>query len=357
MEAKTPLKRFHVKCKDVVDQYWVLEWIPKVLKRGVLDIDLHIPSSRGFCENSSFYPLPSKIFESKTLVRLKIQFQDGVSIHVKRGVSLPKLKTLHLDYFRIDTSTFNKLLSACHALEELVLVNMMWGDSLEHEACPVTVSIPTLKRLKLCRSEDFYEAEFHEYEDYDEENINAGVSLSFDNPNLVYFEYSDAIVDRFKQVRFDSLVEANLRLRKTTDDQTKTDKINVTKLLMGIRNVKILYLSNDTLEGLHHKYTDRCGDKDGCLCKYENHWGAKLDVHTCLSSSPEQIEHVKHFLETMPDLEQVILYYNTPKDEDVMKVFKKLEKLPGVASANCNVQIKAKNLSLSSTSTKRGTLL
>ncbi|KAG7544184.1 FBD domain, partial [Arabidopsis thaliana x Arabidopsis arenosa] len=445
-KAKTPLKRFHVKCKDVVDQYWVLEWIPKVLKRGVLDIDLHIPSSRDYCENSSFYPLPSKIFESKTLVRLKIQFQDGVSIHVKRGVSLPKLKTLHLDYFRIDTGTFNKLLSGCHALEELVLVNLMWGDSSEPEACPVTVSIPTLKRLKFCRSEDFYEAEFHEYEDYDEENINEGVSLSFDNPNLVYLEYSDAIVDRFKQVSFESLVEANLRLRKTPDDQTETDKINVTKLLMGIRNVKILYLSNDTLEvlsccreripifdnlieltikttpyvgwkslppllkscpsletlvfeGLHHKYTNRCGDKDGCLCKYDDHWGAKMDVRTCLSSSPvkvlkilkfgetfddddgvdrdhddyddedvescdevggvveEQIEHVKHFLETMPDLEQVILYYNTPKDEDVMKVFKKLQKLPGVASANCNVQIKAKNLSLSSTSTKRGTLL
>jgi len=71
----------------------------------------------------------------------------------------------------------------------------------------------------------------------------------------------------------------------------------------------------------------------------------------------EQIEHVKHFLETMPVLKQVILYYNTPKDEDVMKVFKKLEKLPRVASANCNVQISSKNLSLSSTSTKRGTLL
>ncbi|KAL9281996.1 putative F-box/LRR-repeat protein [Arabidopsis thaliana] len=445
-KTKTPLKRFHVKCKDVVDQYWVLEWIPKVLKRGALDIDLYIPSSRDCCENSSFYPLPSKIFESKTLVRLKIQFQDGVSIDVKRCVSLPKLKTLYLDYFKIEPSKFNKLLSGCHALEELVLINLMWADSSGYKACPVTVSIPTLKRLKFCRSEDFYEGEFHEYEDYDEENINKGVSLSFDNPNLVYLEYSDVIVDKYKQVRFDSLVEANLGLRK---NQAEPDKINVTKLLMGLRNVKILYLSNDTLEvlaccreripvfdnlleltikttpyvgwkslppllkscpsletlvfeGLHHKYTKRCGDKDGCLCKYENDLGAKKkNVRTCLTSSPvkvlkilkfgetfedededgldvdhddyddedavscdevggvveEQIEHVKHFLETMPVLKQVILYYNTPKDEDVMKVFKKLEKLPRVASANCNVQITSKNLSLSSTSTKRGTLL
>ncbi|OAO89510.1 hypothetical protein AXX17_AT5G39650 [Arabidopsis thaliana] len=407
-KTKTPLKRFHVKCEDVVDQSWVLEWIPKVLKRGVLDIDLHITSSRNYCENSSFYSLPSKIFVSKTLVRLKIQFQDGVHIDVEGGVSLPKLKTLHLDYFKIETSMLNKLLSGCHALEELVLANLMWADSSEDEACHVSVSIPTLKRLNFFRSEDFYE------------------------------------------VSFDSLVEANLRLRKTPD-QDETDKVNVTKLLMGIHNVKILYLSDDTLEvlsccreripvfdnlleltikttpyvgwkslppllkscpsletlvfeGLHHKYTKRCGDKDGCLCKYENHWGTKKkkkNVRTCLSSSlvkvlkilkfgetfedenedgldvdhddyddedavscdevggvvEEQIEHVKHFLKTMPVLKQVILYYNTPKDEDVMKVFKKLEKLPRVASANCNVQITSKNLSLSSTSTKRGTLL
>ncbi|KAL9812819.1 putative F-box/LRR-repeat protein [Arabidopsis thaliana] len=427
-KTKTPLKRFHVKCEDVVDQSWVLEWIPKVLKRGVLDIDLHITSSRNYCENSSFYSLPSKIFVSKTLVRLKIQFQDGVHIDVEGGVSLPKLKTLHLDYFKIETSMLNKLLSGCHALEELVLANLMWADSSEDEACHVSVSIPTLKRLNFFRSEDFYEGEFHLYEDYDEENINEG----------------------YKQVSFDSLVEANLRLRKTPD-QDETDKVNVTKLLMGIHNVKILYLSDDTLEvlsccreripvfdnlleltikttpyvgwkslppllkscpsletlvfeGLHHKYTKRCGDKDGCLCKYENHWGTKKkkkNVRTCLSSSlvkvlkilkfgetfedenedgldvdhddyddedavscdevggvvEEQIEHVKHFLKTMPVLKQVILYYNTPKDEDVMKVFKKLEKLPRVASANCNVQITSKNLSLSSTSTKRGTLL
>ncbi|XP_019096509.1 PREDICTED: putative F-box/LRR-repeat protein At5g41840 [Camelina sativa] len=371
-----------------------------LLKRGVLDIDLQIPTSRDICENSSFYPLPSKIFESKTLVRLKIQFKYGVNIHVKRGVSLPKLRTLHLDYIKIETSTFNKLLSGCHGLEELVLVNVMWGES--EEPSPVTVSIPTLKRLKFCRSKDFYEADFHEYGDYDEEK--EGVSLSFDNPNLVYLEYSDAIVDKYKQVSFDSLVEANLRLRNTPDgDQTETDKFNVPKLLMGIRNVKILYLSNDTLEvlaccrrrirvfdnlieltinttpyvgweslppllkscpsletlvfeGLYHNYTDRCRDKDGCLCKYDNDWGVKMDVRTCLSSSPvkvlkilkfgktfddddvdraddddddqdagscdevgdvaeEQIEHVKHFLETMPDLEQVILYYNTPNDQ------------------------------------------
>ncbi|AED94028.2 Protein with RNI-like/FBD-like domain [Arabidopsis thaliana] len=376
-----------------------------------LALDLYIPSSRDCCENSSFNPLPSKIFESKALVWLKIQFQDGVSIDVKRGVSLPKLKTLHLDYFKIEPSKFNKLLSGCHALEELVLINLMWADSSGYKVCPVTVSIPTLKRLKFCRSEDFYEGKFHEYEDYDEENIKKGVSLSFDNPNLVYLEYSDVIVDKYKQVRFDSLVEANLGLRK---NQAEPDKINVTKLLMGLHNVKILYLSNDILEvlaccreripvfdnlleltikttpyvgwkslqpllksypsletlvfeGLHHKYTKKCGDKDGCLCKYENDLGAKKkNVRTCLTSSPVKVLKILKFGETFEDEDEDGLDVDHDDyddeddvscDEDVMKVFKKLQKLPRVASAKCEVQIKSKNLSLSSTSTKRGTLL
>jgi hypothetical protein len=315
----------------------------------------------------------------------------------------------------------------------------MWADSSGYKVCPVTVSIPTLKRLKFCRSEDFYEGKFHEYEDYDEENIKKGVSLSFDNPNLVYLEYSDVIVDKYKQVRFDSLVEANLGLRK---NQAEPDKINVTKLLMGLHNVKILYLSNDILEvlaccreripvfdnlleltikttpyvgwkslqpllksypsletlvfevlytafrstvetflsiqfdyetdsvmfqGLHHKYTKKCGDKDGCLCKYENDLGAKKkNVRTCLTSSPVKVLKILKFGETFEDEDEDGLDVDHDDyddeddvscDEDVMKVFKKLQKLPRVASAKCEVQIKSKNLSLSSTSTKRGTLL
>ncbi|XP_010436887.1 PREDICTED: putative F-box/LRR-repeat protein At5g41840 [Camelina sativa] len=450
LQANAPLRRFHLKCKNVIDEYKVLDWITKVLKRGVLDIDLYVPTSWDGMD--SFYTLPPGIFVSKTLVRLKIQFEDGVSIKVKRGVSLPNLKTLHLDYFRIDTRLFNKLLSGCHALEELVLVDLMWDDPwVSVEPFSVTVSIPTLKRMKFCRSKRF-----------DEDNDY--VSLSLDNPNLVYLEYSDTISDKYQQVSFGSLVEASLGLRVTSDQIYKPlymtdsfleskDKINVTNLLTGICNVKILYLSNDTLEvlggcrdtipvfnnlirltiktapdvgwkslpallkncphletlvfeGLHHKVTNRCVDEDGCLCKYRS----GRETRSCLSSSPvkvikimkfgeiydddeddededededeevdddvdededededgescdeidegieEQVEQVRKFIETMPDLEQVILYYNTPHDKDVMELFKQLHQLPAVASAQCTVQIISDNLSLSSTlsSTKR----
>jgi len=120
-------------------------------------------------------------------------------------------------------------------------------------------------------------------------------------------------------------------------------------------------------QGLHHKYTKKCGDKDGCLCKYENDLGAKKkNVRTCLTSSPVKVLKILKFGETFEDEDEDGLDVDHDDyddeddvscDEDVMKVFKKLQKLPRVASAKCEVQIKSKNLSLSSTSTKRGTLL
>lgn len=87
-------------------------------------------------------------------------------------------------------------------------------------------------------------------------------SVSFDTPNLVYFEYSDAIADTYPKVDFASLVEASLDLRMTheqickakfsEDDLFKEEEGtmvgNATALLMGICNVKKLYLSDNTLE-------------------------------------------------------------------------------------------------------------
>lgn len=87
-------------------------------------------------------------------------------------------------------------------------------------------------------------------------------SVSFDTPNLVYFEYSDAIADTYPNVNFPLLVEASLDLRMTheqigqaklSDDDIAKEKEgtmvgNATVLLMGICNVKKLYLSDNTLE-------------------------------------------------------------------------------------------------------------
>ncbi|KAL1222757.1 putative F-box/LRR-repeat protein [Cardamine amara subsp. amara] len=134
--TNAPLNRFHVKCRKVEDVYYVFDWIPKVLKRGVLDIDVYISMGRSLylCH------LPSKIFVSKTLVRLKIKIMDGFYIKVKVMFVFRNLR-LHLDNFVIKVIMFNKLLAGCNAFEELVLHNWNWHS--EDEPCSVTVSTPT----------------------------------------------------------------------------------------------------------------------------------------------------------------------------------------------------------------------
>jgi len=62
----------------------------------------------------------------------------------------------------------------------------------------------------------------------------------------------------------------------------------------------------------------------------------------------KQLEQDKHFLETMPNLEQMILYYDTPYDDDVLDVSMQLQMLHRVASAKCKIQVISDNLSLSS---------
>jgi len=49
----------------------------------------------------------------------------------------------------------------------------------------------------------------------------------------------------------------------------------------------------------------------------------------------KQLEQVKHFLEIMLTFEQMISYYDTPYDDDVLEVSKQLQMLPRVASVKC----------------------
>ncbi|VVB06230.1 unnamed protein product [Arabis nemorensis] len=193
-------KRFSLKCGDIVNPAIVIGWILKVLDRGVSDLDLLI-STQLDC------PLPSEMFVSETLVRLKIAIRDVLTIDVK-DVYLPKVKTLCLDYVIANNSA-------------------------------------TVKRLIFRRPRMF------------DQNHK---SVSFDTPNLVYLKYSDTIAHKYPKVNFNSFVEASLDLRMTTDQIVKA-KIsnddrsppevmvgNATNFLMGICNVKILYLSDHTLE-------------------------------------------------------------------------------------------------------------
>ncbi|XP_010413723.1 PREDICTED: F-box/LRR-repeat protein At3g59250-like [Camelina sativa] len=378
LQGDSTVNKFSLMCgRGVVRSEFVIEWILNVLRRGVTDLDLRVTLDEG--------RLPSKIFESKSLVRLRIESGNVYGIDFEH-VSLPKLKTLYLNKVMIgDTGDcFHKLTSGCHVLEELLLIRVysdLWNRSL---------SSNSLKRLTL----------HHCGEEYDHNPD----TVSFDTPNLVYFDYSDHIARKYPKVDFGSLVEATIDLAMTSHQYAHANYGNLvgnaSDFLKGICNVQILYLSASTLEvltfcckpvpvfnnlihltvethrvgwesgigweslptllkncpiletlvfdGLLHKYTIKCGDVDGCLCKFSG------EVPTCLSSSPvkalkvlrfgetgieNQIELIKHFLETMPRLEKLTVHYDTSIDDDLMKVSSQLNNFAREASPNCEIHV------------------
>ena len=113
---------------------------------------------------------------------------------------------------------------------------------------------------------------------------------------------------------------------------------------------------NAFLQGLVHKSTDGCGNM--CLCK-------PLKNPSCLSSSAVKVlkiilsvdiddegmemEQIMHFLEKMPRIEQLVVYFNISYDPSVFDLSKKLQSIPRIASPKCNFQVISPNLSLSST--------
>ncbi|XP_010413724.1 PREDICTED: putative F-box/FBD/LRR-repeat protein At3g59240 [Camelina sativa] len=381
-QGDSTIRSFSLKCGHGIYPVFVSRWISNVMLRGISDLDLRVTV------DWKDLMMPARVFTSKSLVRLRIETGNGTMIggmHMEH-VFLPKLKALYLD-----TITFGdgdnylvKLISACPVLEELVMINLCW-DGYWHRS----VSSKTLKRLTL------------RCQDYDQNPD----SVTFDTPNLVYFEYSDHVAQKYDIVKFDSLVEASIGLRMTRDQHTLAsygDLVgNATDPLTRISNVQILYLYASTLEaltfcckpipvfkklihltvkthrqvgweslpallkkcpsletlvfeGLHHKKTVKCEDGDGCLCK-----SSSEDIRSCLSSSPvkvlkilkfgeisfycddtekqKQMEQVKHFLETMPSLEQMIVCYNTRIDEDLKGQLERL--VPRGASSKCSIQL------------------
>lgn len=62
-----------------------------------------------------------------------------------------------------------------------------------------------------------------------------------------------------------------------------------------------------------------------------------------------QTDLIEHFLESMPNLEQVILYYDTTFDDDLKIVSTQLQMLEKVASTKCKIQVISDNISYSFT--------
>lgn len=59
-----------------------------------------------------------------------------------------------------------------------------------------------------------------------------------------------------------------------------------------------------------------------------------------------EMEMIKHFVEKMLNLEQLIIYYNTSIKDDLVEVLNQLQMLPEVASFKCKIQVISDSLSL-----------
>ncbi|CAN6898827.1 unnamed protein product [Brassica oleracea] len=389
------INRFSLIFTDYPDPDTVTPWILNVLRRGVSELELSV----------SDYPLPPEIFVSKTLAKLKLGGGDGLSFSTDvKKVSLPKLKTLEIEsvVFEEDGVGFAKLLSGCPVLEELVLMNLGW----EHwKSC--SVSAKTLRKLKFfCEDNDenpksvSFDTPNLEYLEYSDNIAKKYPRVKF--RSLVEAHISLRLTED-QSADAGSSEEDEYLFESDDDDEEKEMVGNATNFFKGICNVQILYLSAKTLEvlafcceatpvfnnliqltvesdeeigwdslpgllkncpnletlvfkGFVHKSTKGCGNM--CLCK-------PLKNPSCLSSSAVKVlkiilsvhidddgmeeEQIKHFLEKMPRLEQLVVYFNESYEPSVFELSKKLQSVPTIASPKCNLQVISQKLSLSST--------
>ncbi|KAF2588124.1 hypothetical protein F2Q70_00041129 [Brassica cretica] len=241
---------------------------------------------------------PFRILMSKSLVRLRESGTDEFTI-IDVGevsLSLPKLKTLHMnDVGFADESgaAFAKLVSSCHALEELAMDKIMWDF---RGSCSDSNS--SLKRVTIYS------------ENIDDEDPKECVSFS--TPNLISLEFSDIVAVKYG-----------------------------------------------------FKETNKCWDGDGDRCKCNPWEGTPIwlssspvkklkvlrfgEICSHFSDMDKQMDLIKYFVETMPNLEEVMLYYDSPTDGDLEIVSRGFQKLEKVASTKCKIQVIFDEISFSST--------
>jgi len=235
LQGNSPINKFSLDCSGV-DSDRVDCWIQNVMVRGVSELNLSIFVDSVFEDDYNLFP---KVFENKKLVKLGLSYISWLD----GSIFLPMLKTLVLESVLLSVEKFEILLHALPALEELVMNNIYWK---ERDVVDLIVSSESLKTLTI----NF---------------IVCTHTLSFDTPILAYLSYSGYVVDDYAEAKMENLFEARISLLVVEGDISRVRALinndlleddeydvlqfeNVWKLMNGIRNIRCLYLSPNTLE-------------------------------------------------------------------------------------------------------------
>ncbi|ESQ54654.1 hypothetical protein EUTSA_v10025404mg [Eutrema salsugineum] len=221
--SNSTIKKFSLICDYEDDESRVNCWIRTALGRGSVELNLKSNFSIG---------IDSEFFTSNTLVKLTIT--DKFCLEGRRlplgGVFFPALKTLTLVSVAFISPKMHQLfIEGCPALEDLFIC--VWTGYL---------STPYVKRLTITS-------------DFDDDFELRGLTLK--TKSLVYLDYSSYVAAHYF-VDLDSLVEARLDLRLYGLDDDGCPDFNeicgdISTLIEGMKNIKSLQLSADSLEVFH----------------------------------------------------------------------------------------------------------
>ncbi|XP_057972767.1 F-box protein At4g22280-like [Malania oleifera] len=223
LRGPSQMNRFRLKCDVYLDVPHVNTWVSAAVRRNVqeLDIDLQMAHNTG---GTNLSLLPYDLFTCRTLVVLKLDVD--YDLNVPSNVSLPRLKTLHLQYLSLQYDSFKRMLSGCPVLEDLLTCDCRFEGVQIFD-----ISVSTLKRLALLYAQ-----------------VGNLAEVVIDAPYLQYLRYEDDMVRKGYTLKgLTCLVEAHLCIELSAQQETEQNLLfyapPVAKIFEAVSKVVSLHLT------------------------------------------------------------------------------------------------------------------
>ncbi|CAN8272127.1 unnamed protein product [Cochlearia groenlandica] len=262
--------------------------IESAISRGIRTLDLESNTFYRDSMDDEIYPcvdlMPLNLYESKTLVSLKLSFSGLVDKDAGSSVvSMPRLRSLRLYQVHWHNMNLEKLVLGCPVLEELTYVRDICSNFEDH----TRVRSRSLKRLYVPFVYCGRPLANHTFE--------------IDAPGLEYMSLQEDHFDRIvlKNLTCLSTIALNIKFVAADDksfDPEDLDKINeIRDFLNGVLCVRHMIISHQTLKALE-RYS-----KVGLIPKFKSLSRLEADFPSAL------LEYLPAFLESFPNLKHLIL--------------------------------------------------